>query len=259
MATQVQRRRGTTDDYINTAFRGAEGEFTYDKSAKTVRVHDGVTPGGFKLIRQAGSDLTPATKCKITYNKQGVITGGSDLVEGDMTPALDPVYVRKNNPITPSPVGEYSCRVRYDAKGLIVEGGPLTPADIPTGISQSKITNLESDLANKMDQITVETPTTTQGNIQLIDNVVNKVMLSGSATLVSPVVSGDDLGRLHQCLVQLYKPDIAYTVTFAATCFFGSNVAPDMESVGYYNIYYEFDTAQNAWVVGAIRKLSSAA
>ena len=257
MATQVQRRRGTAAEYTSSGFVGAEGEFTYDKTAKTIRVHDGSTPGGFKLIRQTVT-LTPATKCKITYNEQGVVTGGTDLTMADLPSDLATTYVLKNADITPVPAGSWKCKVRYDAKGLILDGADLVPADIPSGIPQSKIQNLETDLASKMSQIAIVTPSTTSGSIQLTDNAINKVILTGSATLLSPTFDASANGIFHQCLVQLYKPDIAYTVSFSATKYFGSSAAPDLTSVGYYNIYYEYDTTQNAWVIGAIRKIDAA-
>lgn len=50
MAKQIRRRRGTTAQHA--AFTGAEGEVTVDTTLNTVRVHDGVTAGGFPLATQ---------------------------------------------------------------------------------------------------------------------------------------------------------------------------------------------------------------
>lgn len=47
MATQIQRRRGTTAQH--STFTGALGELTVDTDKKTVVVHDGITAGGFPL------------------------------------------------------------------------------------------------------------------------------------------------------------------------------------------------------------------
>lgn len=44
MSKQVQFRRGTAEEHKN--FIGANGEITVDTTNKTVRIHDGVTPGG---------------------------------------------------------------------------------------------------------------------------------------------------------------------------------------------------------------------
>ncbi len=48
MATQVQFRRGTTTQ--NNAFTGAQGELSYDTEVKTLRLHDGTTPGGGAIV-----------------------------------------------------------------------------------------------------------------------------------------------------------------------------------------------------------------
>lgn len=55
-ARQIQIRRGTTADHEN--FTGALAEITMDTDIKTLRVHDGQTPGGILLARadDLGSD-----------------------------------------------------------------------------------------------------------------------------------------------------------------------------------------------------------
>lgn len=50
MATRVLRRRGSEADHQN--FIGEEAEFTFDTTLKNVRIHDGVTEGGFLLVRR---------------------------------------------------------------------------------------------------------------------------------------------------------------------------------------------------------------
>lgn len=49
MSRVLQIRRGTTAQ--NDNFTGMAGEITYDTTAKTIRVHDGSTLGGFALAR----------------------------------------------------------------------------------------------------------------------------------------------------------------------------------------------------------------
>ena len=56
MTRIVQIRRGTTAQHNN--FTGMIGEVTYDTDAKTLRVHDGATLGGFALAR---ADEIPST------------------------------------------------------------------------------------------------------------------------------------------------------------------------------------------------------
>jgi hypothetical protein len=69
MAKQQKLRRGTTSEH--EIFIGAEGEPTYDKDLKTIRVHDGTTPGGFPL-----SKVAPAP-----YGKNAIIDGRFQLWE----------------------------------------------------------------------------------------------------------------------------------------------------------------------------------
>lgn len=59
MSRQIQFRRGTADEHA--AFTGAIGEVTVDTTNKTLRVHDGETPGGIPLARaDAEADLDGA-------------------------------------------------------------------------------------------------------------------------------------------------------------------------------------------------------
>ncbi|MBQ8294105.1 MAG: hypothetical protein IJX89_01840 [Alphaproteobacteria bacterium] len=60
MSKQIQFRRGTATEH-NT-FTGAAGELTVDTTTNTVRVHDGLTPGGTPLARadSVPTDLSSA-------------------------------------------------------------------------------------------------------------------------------------------------------------------------------------------------------
>lgn len=55
MPTEVKFRRGSTA--ANNSFTGAQGELSVDTDKDTIRVHDGVTAGGFELARADGSNL----------------------------------------------------------------------------------------------------------------------------------------------------------------------------------------------------------
>ncbi|MBQ4069919.1 MAG: hypothetical protein IJD52_00905 [Alphaproteobacteria bacterium] len=50
MSRTLQIRRGTSAEHAN--FTGLSGEITFDTDAKTLRVHDGETLGGFALMRK---------------------------------------------------------------------------------------------------------------------------------------------------------------------------------------------------------------
>ena len=57
MAKQLELRRGTTQ--ANNLFTGAAGEVTMDTTNKTLRVHDGQTPGGIPLAKQSEIPTIP--------------------------------------------------------------------------------------------------------------------------------------------------------------------------------------------------------
>lgn len=57
MSKVLQIRRGTTAQ--NDNFTGLAGEITFDTTAKTLRVHDGATLGGFALARASDIPTIP--------------------------------------------------------------------------------------------------------------------------------------------------------------------------------------------------------
>lgn len=257
MATQVQRRRGTNAE--NDAFVGALAEFTYDSGRKTIHVHDGETSGGFIVVKYAVSEeLTGATKCKITYDSQGRVTGGADLDwESDLRDVV------AGHVVTPlSITAATKCKITYNSQGQVTGGADLSVSDLPDGIPQTKVDGLVSSLGGKMPQIYVETPGTEgnqQGNITLVDNSVNKVIAAGSITFGLPTIPNENRNILHQIVVQLYKPNENYSISVSNNAYyFGSDTAPDLSSAGYYNIYFEYDPYRNLWCWGAIKKMGPA-
>ena len=258
MATQVQRRRGTTAE--NAAFTGAEGEFTYDTELKTIRVHDHSQEGGFILSRIGKNPISSGTYALVTVNNTGAVISGSTVLSMANLPTADlaATFVAKNAAIT----GATKCKVTFDAKGLVTAGADLNVSDIPSGIPQSKIQNLQTDLSGKMPQIKIETPGTPgnqQGNITLIDNAINKIDAAGTIVLTPPTVAQADKGILHQVVVQLNKQNAAYGVSITGSVYYfgGNSVAPDLSGAGVYNIYLEYDANVDKWCWGAIKKVNA--
>lgn len=58
MAREIKLRRGTATEH--ETFTGAEGEVTVDTTNKTLRVHDGVTPGGIPIAKKAEIPSVPS-------------------------------------------------------------------------------------------------------------------------------------------------------------------------------------------------------
>jgi len=65
MSRAIQIRRGTADEHKD--FIGLEAEVTYDTTNKTLRVHDGVTPGGIPLARTDDTGAIPDNMSDIVY------------------------------------------------------------------------------------------------------------------------------------------------------------------------------------------------
>ena len=74
MAKQLQLRKGTATEH-NT-FTGANGEVTVDTTNKTLRVHDGVTAGGFLNAARANTNGT------ISLIKNGGTSAGEINADG---------------------------------------------------------------------------------------------------------------------------------------------------------------------------------
>lgn len=86
MATEVQRRRGTTAQHAN--FTGAKGEITIDTTKDTAVVHDGVTVGGHPLAKAADLDaLTPADIGAATAAQGALADTALQSVDLSYTPA----------------------------------------------------------------------------------------------------------------------------------------------------------------------------
>lgn len=84
MSLAVQNRRGTTGQHA--AFTGLLGELTIDTTKKTVVVHDGVTPGGFPMAREAGNGVRSDSIARI----ETIFQRDYDLLT---SPDLQTIYV----------------------------------------------------------------------------------------------------------------------------------------------------------------------
>ena len=107
MSRQIQFRRGTADQH--KVFTGAPGEITVDLTNKTLRVHDGETPGGTTLARMSDvSAVTPqldfdartdyTSASQITIPSNGILfcrgnTRAMDWVESDFNTVIMAEYV----------------------------------------------------------------------------------------------------------------------------------------------------------------------
>ena len=89
----------------------------------------------------------------------------------------------------------------------------------------------------------------TSGTITLSDNSINKITPTAAVTFSLPI---GDATTFHQILVQVNMSTV-YTITLGTSNYFNKK-APDMSSVGKYNLLYEYDSALSDWVVGCVSK-----
>ena len=90
----------------------------------------------------------------------------------------------------------------------------------------------------------------TSGTIALTDNSVNTITPSGAVTFTLPTVT--DNTTFHQILVQVHLSTV-YTITLGTSYYF-NKTAPDLSAIGEYNLIFEYDKANQYWVVGCIAK-----
>ena len=88
MPTQLQFRRGTESQ--NDAFTGAAGELSFDTENNVLRIHDGSTQGGYKLVKTAdaltsSSDTDDLSEGSTNLYFTNARARGSISVSGDLS------------------------------------------------------------------------------------------------------------------------------------------------------------------------------
>ena len=89
MATQVRFRRGSTTDHAT--FTGVQGEVTVDTDLNTIRVHDGSTQGGHRVLLHSEFSASSGTITNIATGSG--LTGGPITTTG--TIAIDSTTLTK--------------------------------------------------------------------------------------------------------------------------------------------------------------------
>lgn len=102
---RVQRRRGTTAEHAG--FIGANGEFTYDTTKKTIVAHDGSTAGGMPMAKEVSDQNLSIRKTTPTHTLEDPATS---LVNNQVMGVYE---VKQNDTDNPG----VSARVRALADG----------------------------------------------------------------------------------------------------------------------------------------------
>lgn len=207
MATQVQFRRGTATQ--NNAFTGSEGELSVNLSNYSLRLHDGVSAGGYEIARQ---DFTNATfgatvlpTLNTTYNLgssgfkflnvhsqefTGALTGNADT-----TTALE--TARTINGVSFDGTADITIEAEIEATLFISEGledsGGLSQFDGGTDVtlrlknspnfSDTNLLKWDNTNSQFVDSTITDdgTTVTTSGNLTITGNLI----VQGSTTTIS--------------------------------------------------------------------------
>lgn len=83
MAKQVQLRRGSNSDH--STFTGGIGELTYVSDDKTLRIHDGSTASGIKVITEGTGTTNISNDLAVNTNKMTVASAtGNTVIAGTL-------------------------------------------------------------------------------------------------------------------------------------------------------------------------------
>ena len=88
------------------------------------------------------------------------------------------------------------------------------------------------------------------GVIFLEDNSGNFITPTGDITFILPTIT--DLTILHRIFIQVCITNV-FEISVGTSNFFDTSI-PDFESVGSYNLMYEFDNASKLWYCGWLPK-----
>lgn len=98
MPTVVQFRRGTTTQ--NNNFTGSVGELSVDTTLDTLRVHDGVTAGGFELVNTTSSQTISGKTLSNTTFSDNLIQGSEAATDVTVGTAVEVDSIAHSSSVT---------------------------------------------------------------------------------------------------------------------------------------------------------------
>ena len=186
MATQVKFRRGTEAE--NNAFTGAVGEITVDNTNKQIRVHDGLTAGGFPGAKLTGTQ-------NITLNAQAGLRFG-DADSSNYVALQAPATVSSNITFTlPAADGTSGQAMVTDASGN------LSFAAAGATISSDTSTNTD---------FLIYFAATTSGALTAVKQDSGLLYNPSTGTLTSAVFAGEATSAQYADLAERYTADVDY-------------------------------------------------
>lgn len=216
MAIQLQLRRGPEEDH--QSFIGAPGEVTVDTTKNTLRVHDGVTPGGHELSKVSLSNAL------ITKSLTPSLSGQIDI--GTITNKWRDLFLTNSIKLGSANITQNSDGglTIQDSLGTYFLNQSLGPQDSPT-FSQITLTNVP-DLTpgtygsgdyiptleiNSSGFITSATQTQIKKTYVIVDNIEQRDSLELASKYAGMIVLTKDTNTFWQL-----KNDLQTWIVFAA-------------------------------------------
>ena len=110
-----------------------------------------------------------------------------------------------------------------------------------------------TDISGKEDKLKTVNVLSTSGTIALTDNSINTITPTGNVTFTLPTVTDNTV--LHQIFVQVNLSTVySFDLGLGVTPHYFNKKAPDLSSTGVYNLYFEYDKANQYWVGGDLPK-----
>ena len=219
--------------------------------------------------KNTGDKLYPKTLAEGVYNAdnenlKNVEAGAQvNLIESISVNGTTQTITNKNIDLSiPAAQIQSDWSQTDNTKEDFIKNKPTIPT-VPTALSSftddlgSSPTHTHSqyitDISGKEDKNKTINVLSTSGTIALTDNSINSITPSAAVTFTLPTVTDNTV--FHQILVQVNLSTVySIDLGLGATPHYFNKTAPDMSNVGVYNLYFEYDKANQYWVCGCIEK-----
>jgi hypothetical protein len=213
MTKQVKRRRGTAAEHA--AFTGAVGELTVDTTNNRVRVHDGVTAGGFEVGIQTGAQIKTLYEAEASaftdaqFTKLAGVEALADVTDATNVAAAGALMdseVTNLAQVKAFSAADYATAAQgtLATNALPKTGGALTGAVTTTSTFDGRDVSVDGtklDGIEALADVTDATNVTAAGALmdsELAGIAAVKALNQGVATTDSPTFAGIDLNTQLQ-------------------------------------------------------------
>ena len=220
MTTALQLRRGTTSQH--RTFTGANGEVTVDTTKKTAVVHDGVTPGGTPLAKEADA----LNKVRFDVSTQGLKDTQKSNARTNINAAKDP---GTNGWIVRTGAGTTAARSLVAGSGISISNVDGTAGN-PT-ISNSGVLSVNGQTGNVTVAVDTSDRVAKAGDTMTGSLVSQSGLQTAKAT--DPVVEVHKPGVIAGALMITSDNRLSLVQSNGSGAWVASRFQVDLDSAGY--------------------------